>query len=166
MSESAKMTYGTGKSRESGSARIPFQDRYDHFTIPEPNSGCYIWMGNLSWNGYGSIKVGYKSEGNRKTEWAHRAAYEYFVGPIPKGMDLDHKCRVRCCVNPAHLEPVTRSENNKRGLLPSIIRARAASKTHCKRGHPLSGDNLYIGTGNRRVCRTCKGDWQRDKRRI
>jgi HNH endonuclease len=147
---------GTGKSKETGSTRIPFADRYNHFALPEPNSGCFIWMGNISWNGYGTLKIGYKKEGNRKTEWAHRAAYEYFVGPIPEGMDLDHKCRMRCCVNPDHLEPVTRVENTRRGNLFSVLKARAALQTHCKRGHALSGSNLRISTGGSRLCRTCR----------
>src|ERR1700721_2858484 len=116
MSESTGVMYGTGKSRETGRTRIPFEDRYDYFTIPEPNSGCYIWLGYMEPNGYGKIKVGYKSEGTRRTTWAHLASYEHFIGPIPDGMDLDHKCRVRCCVNPNHLEPVTRKENVARGV--------------------------------------------------
>jgi HNH endonuclease len=147
---------GTGKSKETGNVRIPFEDRYNHFAFPEPNSGCFIWMGNISWNGYGTLKTGYKSEGTRKTEWAHRAAYEYFVGPIPEGMDLDHKCRMRCCVNTDHLEPVTRLENTRRGNLFAVLKARAELQTHCKRGHILSGSNLRISTSGSRLCRTCR----------
>lgn len=156
-----------GKSIESGNVRIPFEVRYEHFTIPEPNSGCVFWLGPLSWNGYGKIKIGYKSEGTRRTAWAHRVAYEYFIGPIPAGMDLDHKCRVRCCVNPNHLEPVTRKENTRRGMLAATIRAKNAAVTHCKNGHLLSGENLYVNSGHR-VCRTCKIAWSKayDARKI
>ncbi len=157
---------GTGKSKETGSTRIPFEDRYNHFAFPEPNSGCFIWTGNLSWNGYGTLKMGYKREGNRRTEWAHRAAYEYFVGPIPEGLDLDHKCRMRCCVNPDHLEPVTRGENTKRGLLPGMLRAQKAAQTHCKSGHPLSGDNLKMSVSGGRLCRACRKKWAYDAARV
>lgn len=149
-----------GKSIESGSVRIPFATRYEYFTIPEPNSGCVIWLGPLNKNGYGKMITGYKSEGTRRTAWAHRLVYEYFVGPIPAGLDLDHKCRVRCCVNPNHLEPVTRKENMRRGMHATSVKARNVLRTHCKNGHPLSGDNLYLNSGHR-VCRTCKKAWSK-----
>ena len=74
-----------------------------------PWSGCWIWMGALSANGYGNIHV------RPKNIVAHRYFYEYAKGPVPSGLDLDHLCRVRCCVNPDHLQPVTRSENLRRG---------------------------------------------------
>jgi hypothetical protein len=77
--------------------------------IPEPNSGCWIWLGNIKKNGYGSLTVG------EKNLYAHRLSYEISNGPIPKGKVLDHKCRVRCCCNPDHLEPVTQHENVLRG---------------------------------------------------
>ena len=77
--------------------------------IPEPNSGCWIWIGNVKKNGYGSLTV------KNQNFYAHRLAYEIFVGPIPKDKVLDHKCRVKCCCNPQHLEAVTQAENCKRG---------------------------------------------------
>jgi len=77
---------------------------------PEPNSGCWLWTGCCEEKGYATI---YKDnwKGHRP---AHRFSYETFVGPIPHGLHIDHKCRVRCCVNPDHLEPVTVAENNRR----------------------------------------------------
>ena len=78
---------------------------------------------------------------------AHRVAYELQVGPIPVGLQLDHLCRVRSCVNPAHLEPVTSAENTRRGL--------RAMKTHCPQGHPYAGENLLIRPTGQRRCRTC-----------
>jgi predicted transcriptional regulator len=81
------------------------QSRY----IPEPNSGCWIWMGNIKKNGYGSLTVG------KKNMYAHRLSYETYVGNIPDKMVLDHKCRTRCCCNPNHLEAVTQKENCRRG---------------------------------------------------
>lgn len=112
---------------------------------------CWTWEASVGSHGYGQIAV----EG--RPVLAHRLAYELFVGPIPAGLDLDHLCRVRPCVNPGHLEPVTRSENLRRGDGPQILRNRQLSKTHCPQGHPYSGDNLYIAprTGYRQ-CRTCR----------
>lgn len=75
----------------------------------ERSPSCWFWTGAISRSGYGNFWTGesYVS--------AHRWSYEHFVGPIPEGLDLDHLCRVRNCVNPAHLEPVTRQENLRRG---------------------------------------------------
>jgi HNH endonuclease len=77
-------------------------------------------------------------------------SYQTFVADVPRGVDLDHKCRVRCCINPDHLEPVTHSENLKR----SPLMGRQAHKTHCPKGHP------YSGTNNRgqRICHTCAAE--------
>jgi len=83
----------------------------------EPNCGCWLWMGETNNKGYGRIVRGNNHYGLRERFLAHRVSYELVNGPVPEGMDLDHKCRVRLCVNPAHLEPVSRSENNRRGDL-------------------------------------------------
>lgn len=74
-----------------------------------PFSGCWVYAGELNRNGYGRVWV----EGERRM--AHIAAYEALVGPVPEGLVLDHLCRVRCCCNPHHLEPVTVRENTLRG---------------------------------------------------
>lgn len=76
---------------------------------------CWLWKWSLTYNGYGRVSV--RSPGIRRHVRAHRAAYVAWVGPIPAGLDLDHLCRVRTCCNPLHLEPVTRLENVRRGLL-------------------------------------------------
>lgn len=94
--------------------------------------------------GYTTIKVA------GKTQIAHRFAYEELVGPIPKGLDLDHLCRVRNCVNPAHLEPVTRRVNLSRGMGQSAVACRTGL---CKRGHSLA--NAYVRPNGRRDCREC-----------
>lgn len=122
---------------------------------------CWTWTGPKNNDGYGSLWV---TKRNKYLK-AHRYSYEYFKGPIPEGLTLDHLCRNRGCVNPDHLEPATDRENILRGTAPSAINAR---KTHCKRGHPLSGDNLYINAGSGgRACRTCcRVVWQRRREKM
>ena len=92
------------------------------------SSGCWIWTDAPDQHGYGSFRLGH-----RKVR-AHRVAYEIGVGPIPEGLTIDHLCRVRLCVNPAHLEAVTMSENVKRG---QAARRRPDADTHCCHGHEL-----------------------------
>lgn len=128
--------------------------------------GCWQWTGCAP-DGYGRFSTGGH---NGPPVLAHRWLWERVNGPVPAGRDLDHLCRNRSCVNPAHLEPVTRSENVKRGAGvggvlrdPSLPLPRPKPKTHCKHGHPLSGDNLHIATTGQRVCRTC--DRLRGRRR-
>ena len=120
-------------------------------------AGCWLWRGGLS-NGYGSLSY----EGRH--ELVHRIAYKLLVGPIPSGLTLDHLCRVRHCVNPAHLEPVPQRTNVLRGIgLP----AQRARQTHCKRGHPFDLANTCLSSdmawGNHRRCKTCRR--QRDRAR-
>ena len=99
-------------------------------------SGCLLWTGGLDRYGYGKISVG----GNYKK--AHRVAWERVNGPIPPDLTIDHLCRVRRCVNPAHMELVTMTENTMRGQSFSAVRAR---QTHCKNGHPLEGTRRVYG---------------------
>lgn len=131
--------------------------------ICKDEGGCWIWYGAMDSQGYG--RVTFRVDGRRVWTGAHRAFYEGFVGPIPEGLDLDHLCRVRACVNPAHLEPVTRSVNLKRGEAgglrekgPSAINA---AKTHCKRGHPFNEANTYREKSGARHCRTCGREGKR-----
>jgi hypothetical protein len=108
-------------------------------------NGCWEWK-YVNWAGYG----GFRYDGRRMG--AHRAAYELLVGPIPDGMDIDHLCRNRRCVNPAHLQPVTRSENLSRGEVGRWN----TRKTHCPKGHPYSPANTYHDRRGWRGCRTCR----------
>ena len=110
-------------------------------------SGCWEWRGYIKADGYGQV-----ADSDRKMRLAHRIAYREFVGPIPDGMTLDHLCRVRHCVNPEHLEPVSQRENTLRG---DTITARQAAQTHCKNGHELTPDNIYRRKNGGRNCRAC-----------
>ena len=87
-----------------------------------------------------------------RVHYAHRIAFQFFRGPIPAGLQIDHLCRVKLCVNPAHLEPVTASENIRRG---TGLAARRAAQTHCKYGHPFDKENTHINSRGHRICRTC-----------
>jgi hypothetical protein len=116
---------------------------------PCPMSGCWLWCGAMS-NGYGVVGGG--PRGMRWSSKAHRHSYEVLVGSTPDGLDLDHLCRVRNCVNPTHLEPVTRQENLARSPLTAHARKHA---THCKRGHEFTEENTAIAAGLRR-CRACE----------
>ena len=114
---------------------------------------CWISDRYTRPNGYTTIGV------NNRVTYTHRAAYIAFVGDIPDGMQLDHLCRNRACCNPDHLEPVSQHENILRG---EGWAAKFADQTHCLRGHPLSGANLYVrrDTGGRQ-CRACNALRQR-----
>lgn len=109
---------------------------------------CLLWTGTKDKNGYGRFSLGWLLGPFR----AHRLAYEMLIGPIPLSLVLDHLCRNPSCVNPHHLEPVTNRENIRRGDGWAGLNAR---KTHCKRGHPLSGENLYE-TPKGRHCKSCQ----------
>lgn len=119
-------------------------------------AGCWLWK-RYTHKGYARFRA------EEKTVDAHRWAYERYVGKVPKGLQLDHLCRVRRCVNPSHLEPVTSRENCLRGFGLSAQRAR---QTHCLRGHPLSGGNLsYAGVGRtHRRCLKCHALRERNRR--
>ena len=111
-------------------------------------STCWLWVGAKDSYGYGHFRPG----GRQATKKAHRWAYETLIGPIPPGLELDHLCRVRACVNPTHLEAVTQRENLLRS--PLVVTTRNHRATYCKRGHEFSEVNTYITKQGRR-CRIC-----------
>lgn len=111
----------------------------DRLTYTVAESGCWLWTGTLNRWGYG--KTSYRSVHIS----AHRLSYLLSKGQIPEGLQIDHLCGVRNCINPAHLEAVTPLENTLR-----------ARKDHCKQGHPFAGDNLvWTRDGKHRRCREC-----------
>lgn len=114
--------------------------------VEKVESGCWLWTGSKMNNGYGQVGVG------GRLFAAHRFAYQELVGEIPKGLDLDHLCKNKACVNPEHMEPVTRSVNLSRRD-PFLYHNER--KTHCPSGHEYAGDNLYIHPTGRRCCRAC-----------
>lgn len=116
---------------------------------------CWIWTGHHASNGYGMFCVSHERKVH--TLLAHRAAYELLVGPIPASLQMDHLCRVRDCVNPAHLEPVTRRENQRRG---AGFVADLMARTHCKRaGHPLPPLDLTLPV-QQRLCGVCVDEYR------
>lgn len=129
--------------------------------VPETRSdlgSCWEWTASTGIYGYGQFNPG----GNRGVVQAYRWGWTRFVGPVPNGMELDHLCRNPLCVNyESHLEVVTKTENILRGECPMAINAR---KTHCLRGHPLTGDNVYQRKDrNGRECIACRNERRRKK---
>ena len=137
----------------------PVPSRETDPLITAPPTPCWLWLGSCNSQGQAQVSR------DHRTTLAYRVSYELLVGPIPEGFHMDHLCRNRACVNPEHLEPVTASVNQRRGLnsVPGFRR-----KDSCKNGHPFEGDNIYLATGEVRRCHTClkayKREWARTKR--
>jgi hypothetical protein len=118
-------------------------------------AACWLWTAarqRKDRDSYGVIGV--TAGGRYRMHLAHRVSYELHVGTIPQGLQLDHLCRVRRCVNPEHLEPVTNRENSLRGLKGRMV-------THCPQGHEYTDANTYWAKVGTRSCRTCNRERQR-----
>jgi len=116
--------------------------------LVEVTGFCWLWRGRIDKDGYGHL-------GDRL---AHRLVYEALVGPIPKGLVIDHLCRIRNCVNPDHLEPVTVAENNRRGFAP--LPPLTTRLDTCRKGHVFAKTGVVI-QGGRRRCKECQDEYQR-----
>lgn len=124
---------------------IPTLDDRFWSKVDKIPGGCWVWKAYVEKSGYG--KFNYKG----RVERVYRLTYLAFVGPIQKGMVLDHLCRNRACCNPEHLEQVTQAVNCRRGAMGEL-------HTHCPHGHEFTPENTYIANtkkGPRRNCRTC-----------
>lgn len=109
------------------------------------NKDCWVWTGSVfkqKYSTYSQIRI------KNKCRKAHQVSYEVFIGPIPQGRELDHLCKNKLCINPAHLEPVTHFENMERGYW--------TTKDECIHGHSYGGGNTYLNTRGHRECRTCR----------
>jgi len=119
--------------------------------------GCWLWTSSLDTKGYGRLHIG------DKLRVAHRLSYEHWNGSIPEGLQIDHLCRNRNCVNPQHLEAVTQTVNQRRGIpmkerniIYPVGQGRINQQmTHCKRGHEFTPSNINWWK-NHRTCRKCK----------
>jgi HNH endonuclease len=130
------------RTRQNG----PALERFSKSYRVDPITGCWVWVGRVNENGYGEFS-------DKRSIRAHRWSYEHFVGPIPKGLVIDHLYRNRACVNPSpeHLEVVTYRINNLRGFSPNMI---AANTNICKRGHSYE-NNTYLSYKGR-TCKACR----------
>lgn len=127
-----------------------WQDRF-WSRVAGSTGECWEWRGYVHPSGYGQFWL------NGRNQYAHRVAYEALIIPIPRGLQLDHLCRNRACVNPGHLEPVTSRVNTLRG---DSYAARAARKSRCKRGHKFTPENTYVRPDGARRCRVCHRERQ------
>jgi hypothetical protein len=124
---------------------MDFLDKYPHLVFPEPNSGCWLCVSRNNWHGYARVRVGHRVVG------AHRISYELSAGPIPERFEIDHLCRVTCCVNPEHLEAVTQDENKRR----QARAIDAANGFRCRNGHLRQGEGIYMHPDGTLRCRKC-----------
>lgn len=124
---------------------LPVENRWASKVAPDPDTGCWIWVpAFLAGDRYGSVRIS-RTEGFMR---AHRFSYEYFIGPIPEGLVLDHLCKNTICVHPEHLEPVTQEVNLSRYL---------DEKERCVNGHLLTIAGKVEGAKGREIkCFTCK----------
>lgn len=142
----ASVARGMGLVHQSVAARVHQTARFWRFVRKGPD--CWEWLGKTYPTGYAQFNYGAKSS------YGHRFAYELGKGPIPDGLSIDHLCRNRGCVNPAHLEAVPLGVNVLRGFGRGALNAR---KTHCDNGHEFSAENTsYIHRSNGSTHRKCK----------
>lgn len=121
-------------------------EQFWEMAVRDPVTDCLVWQGASTTGGYGHVRYGARMRN------AHIVAYLLVRGFIPAGLQIDHLCRTRKCIEPRHLEAVTQRENIFRG---TSNQAKNHRKTHCKHGHPFDEENTYRAKSGFRVCRTC-----------
>lgn len=134
--------------KTKGSTHAPLIERVMRKSCILEN-GCVVWTGAVK-DGYGNIGAGGQFGRHVRT---HQVMYEHFIGPVPEGLELDHLCRNRLCMAPAHLEAVTHQENVLRGEGLAAVNAR---KTHCDHGHEFTPENTFLSNGRWRGCIACR----------
>lgn len=132
--------------------RIPVEERISKKYVVNEETGCWEFTGSRSWQGYGQIRG---SGPKARMFQAHRISYEIHRGPIPDNLVLDHLCVNPCCINPSHLQIVTRAENTRRAANAGAnFGAHNRGKKHCPHGHDYDEENTVWYKGTRR-CRAC-----------
>lgn len=129
----------------------PLIDRVTENIAVDPVTGCWLWTKATTPNGY--ARIGSGGHGSPINVLVHHWIFELVFGPLPKGLEPDHLCRVRHCVNPYHMEPVTRLENFLRGVHPNAVAHRNGT---CRRGHPGREFVRRRSTGKVVYCKACR----------
>lgn len=152
-----------GDPLASGRTPKTLRERFESKVIRAEN-GCWEWSGShFQATGYAIFNVPSDRDGRWRPATGHRVSYELHVGPIPDGLSIDHLCRNRGCVNPAHLEPVTTRVNMLRGEAPSAVSVR---ENRCLQGHEFTPENTYTKPNGKRQCREClRAYWREAGRR-
>src|SRR6516165_5484147 len=130
--------------------KIPLEERFAKSTKKDCETGCWIWLKGTDIHGYAKIKY------ERRTRKAASVAYEFYVGPVPKGLELDHLCHNKLCVNPEHLQAVTHSENLRRRRPFTRYK-----NNKCKRGHILPPLHERNKNGSCPICyKEYQAEWK------
>jgi len=135
-----------------------------HYRV-DPETECWYWLGSINNRGYGVWGGG--NRGPWGTQFVHRIMWQQTYGPIPDGLVIDHKCRVRDCVNPAHLRLCTTAENNRfiYEKWGGALTHHNAAKTHCPYGHEYTPENTYVLSSGSRACKQCARERSRKGKR-
>lgn len=145
--------------KKNGPAPKPLRQRL--LSKIQVENGCWVWQGyKCNW-GYGRIKV------HGQILVVHRVAYEEFIGPIAENLEIDHLCRNRMCINPAHLEPVAHKVNIQRGTAGKYPSNgdQGRRKTHCPHGHLYDLFNTHWTKLGHRECRSCRAAQNKRRRK-
>lgn len=144
----------------SGPKPRPVAERFAEKVAFAGPDECWLWQGKLNPNGYGSMVIGSRSDGTRRSVIASRLSYEIHNGSIPENLSVCHRCDNPPCVNPTHLFAGTWKDNAQDALAKGRLRQPDASRTHCGHGHELTPENTYYD-GRVRLCRECRRERSR-----